>query len=448
MNDLGRLIDLMFSPAGLLGMTATGVVAAVAIRRRWLLPYLVVIPLFASCFGKYRFITSPYAFPLEQILTLSRPIFVASAAFIAASCLLLLPQTASRKPHRASFFLFAFQIIYALRLIIEGDTEFGFLALATFSLSFIAIYSLRGALPSNKEAASATFCYAATATGALFAIACVYQFLVNPSASQWAGRFIGITNNSIHTGEFSGWFLISTLAVVLSAFGRRLYIIGYAMLPLIFLHLSIIIATGSRTALLLTTSGVLVLFRNRLGAFVIPLLLTPIALGFLNEYISDFDTATSRITSGTDSRSRVFLALWQRFVENPILGEAEVLGSGRIRVRESSYLTAAANLGLLGLIPLILCVFAYARSACQAIRQEKFIRKQIVFSDWAQAIMVSAFTAALFEGFLFAIVAPAAMLMHIGFSLVDGPLNTPSRQEIHFEYPPDQGPAGNVSTQR
>lgn len=422
MGYLDSLLQFITSPVGILACSAAIFGAALGLRKRWLLPYFIVIPLFVSCFGKYRYIEVPFAFPLEQILTLSRPVFVLGLLLMTPICLFVLPQTASRKPHAASVFLFIFQIVYALRLINEGDTEFGFLALGTFILSIVAIYSLRGALPTDKESAAAIFCYALTATGVFFAMATSYQYLANPSASKWAGRFIGITNNSIHTGEYSGWFLISTLAVSLSFMGRQKYRMGCAFAPLIVLHLGIILATGSRTALLLTFSGFLVLFRKRLSSQLIPVLLIPIALGLLNEFYSDFDRAAEYLGSGTDSRSQLFLALWQRFIENPVFGEIKLLDSGRVRIRENSYLTAAANLGLFGLLPLLACFFAYFSSARKAIRGEKIIKKQIIFSDWALAIMVSAFTAAFFEGFLFAIIGPAALLMHIGFSLVDSPI--------------------------
>lgn len=416
-----------------------------------LLFYCLAIPLFISCFGKYRYITQAFAYPMEWMFLNSRAIYVLLMSSILAISWIVLKKQCRLHWHPANVFFLLLQYVYAVRMILIGAEGFGAVTVTVFTLNILVIVVLRSILPADPDKATRTFAEMIAIAGMLFTTASVYQFIADRSNSFWAGRFIGITNNSIHTGEFCVWFVLATIAVLFGAKKRTWNIRSLALVGIILVQFLVIVATGSRTAMLMLLVSLLVMFRRRLGSLVLPFVLIGVAVAILVEYFDEFSVATSHLASGTDSRSGVFRYMFDRFLQNPLTGTVEILkDENRIQVRESSYISTAANLGILGLFPLIAMLVCYYREFSKAIFEFKQNRTPNIYHDWLHGMLFGTFVAALFEGFMFQIVGIAPFLIHFGLLLLYN--KEPSKRSVArsstMVRPPSQESNGAASVQK
>ena len=122
--------------------------------------------------------------------------------------------------------------------------------------------------------------------------------------------------------------------------------------------------------------------------------------------LSNFDTglelsSDSRILSTTDTRTAIWKDQWESFISNPLFGEP-IADGGRLGFGESTWLGAAAGLGILGLLPM-LALFTYTLNLTLRL----WSSPQLFQSDSLRAMVLSVVLVAMagtfFEAYLFGV---------------------------------------------
>ena len=299
-------------------------------------------------------------FPLQEIREFSRPISILFLVAISMRKFLFKEiNQHTRKIERSTAFIFLALIVVAVKSIVQGDFLFGLLSLVTVICLFFATQHIWINISSLARVNLALF--SISLGGFSFIISCLYQSLfdVNPLIF-FNGQFVGLANNP----QMAGLILSLSLPSFLFLWESRETKTWLKLfLPIIIVILAyMIFLTGSRTSIFTSLISLIFYYQNRLSklfqfslvivaTLFIILLISPDNI-FSDTILSTSDLSVNRFTNVTDTRTQVWQNLWSQFLQYPLLG-VPVSGQ-RIGFGESTWLGAAASLGLLGLTPLLL----------------------------------------------------------------------------------------------
>src|SRR5439155_211827 len=104
---------------------------------------------------------------------------------------------------------------------------------------------------------------------------------------------------------------------------------------------------------------------------------------------------TDIITRG-DTRTRAWMIWWEQFRQNMAWGVMET----QFGIGESSYLSAAANMGLFALIPMAAFMGATAWSLIKLQRIRRRLGEHVMMADLITAGLLALAVGAMFEGYL------------------------------------------------
>ncbi len=363
---ISRLIDFISTPYGVVGIAVMLLMVFQATRSRqigWLLFSLLC---FASSLSTFRsqYIRTPPAlvFPLQQLRAVDRPLSIVLLISIVIVALTVTNTWRREILPKAAKYLIAVQGVIIFKIFLYGSNEFAFLTAATFGSIIFGIKQALGNWMSNDE----NFNLAARSiahTGAIFVVLNAYQLIINRSAVIFIqSRFSGTTANP----QQAALLLAATIPCVLLMIqtsdrskSRKTWWIA-----LLLATLYMLVLTGSRTGILMGLVSIMLFYRNNGGAWfrlgITLALIAAIVIPFLQpENLSSsatgIDTSVrDRFTTSSSGNTRegVWGGMWSNFTENPIFGVP--LAGDRIGFGESSWLGVASELGLVGLIPMLL----------------------------------------------------------------------------------------------
>lgn len=410
MHQVNALLELLVSPLGIFGAGLLGAMVLVAARSpRWSF-WFFAFPIFASTVGKYRYIKAEYVFPLNYMETYSRPLF---ALLLGTFLIIVYSNRQFRKafrPSNTAWLLLLFQLHFSA-LMILNEIPNGLPSIPIFLLSFVVMTFLAEQLRDYRH--RQYFIESVVLSGALFTFACVYQWLRAPQNSIWAGRFIGITDNSQHTAQFLALFIIPTVFLQFSntksAFQRN------AIWGLLAVEVGLLFFTGSRTGLLMTLLPLAIMFRRRSRYIGFAAIGLGVVAAFAVLITPESQEATQRLVSTKDTRSELFISLWQQFLDNPMFGKMNVItymGVPRVQIRENTYLMVASMMGMVGITIFGSYLFVLGSSMRRLLVLP--VRSNTPqFHDFLLASLVSILAGAFFEGYLLAIVGPCYLLLYL-----------------------------------
>jgi len=365
MNFVSQLLQVASSPLGLLLLIAgVGFVLTTKPTQRPLHWLLFALCAFAASLAKFRdeFVEEPpsLAFPLEQIRELGRPMTI-----LLLGLLLLLALKTKKGWRRKSFpaplqMLVLLQGVLIVKVLLEGDAMFGLLSVGVYCAAIYMV--VRGPGRWLQDERNFRLGVGAMAlVGALFLGACFYQFRIDPYPITFVhGLLLGTTGNPQHAATL----LVATLPCLLFLFlmpDQKIWHRGIWILLLLG-ALYALLLTGSRTGALSAMAGLAIFFIQGLGRLQKLALLIGLGLALIFLTADSFTAAGAfdavvpgKLTSFDNTRAEVWQAQWATFNRYPLFG-APLLG-GRLGFGESSWLSVAASVGVIGLIPLTL--FAY-----------------------------------------------------------------------------------------
>ena len=416
---IDQLIAFLATPFGLIGVTIGLLMLIKASRDRptgWLLFSLCC---FAASLGtfKSKFVLTPrLVFPLEQLRLYGRPLAIVLLIIL----VILAIQTSGnwRKsiiPKAIEYLMFVQFLIFA-KTIMYGSQEFAIISAVTFGGIIFMLQRGPGRWLQNDE----NFYLAVRSiaiVALIFVVANGYQYLLNSQAIRIVqGRFMGTTGNP----QAAGLVLAATipcLMFMIQSLPRWNFVKSGWLLVLVVV-LYFLLLTGSRTGLLMGVASILLFYRNNGGAWVkigfFLLILAALIMPFLQpETFSASSTGidasvSDRFSSTKNTREDIWNGMWNAFSNNILFGEP--LQGDRVGYGESSWLGAAAALGLLGLIPMVLMGWESVRLMWRLNQLSNrnsyyFFQSSTVIAGLGSTLVGSIFEASLLGNITFSVLA-------------------------------------------
>ena len=417
------LLDFLITPLGIGTVLFSLALVASAQRNRRAGWFLFTLCCFAASLGKFQneyiLQAPPLVFPLEQIRAAGRPL---TAMLLV---MLLLAGLQSRNNQRRRLlpppikYILLVQAAIVLKTFYYGSISFALLTAVTIGGIILMVYLG----PSRWLQTDHDFTLAAWSVamvGVVFIGVNFYQALYDTYPLTFiSGRFLGTTGNPqaaalVLAGVFPASLYMAEHRVHRSR-TRRLW----SVIPL--LVLLTLLATGSRTGLVMAIITVVFFYRQRYDKLLRFIALIGLCglllLFFVNKtsslwefFISPTQSRASSVWDNT--RQTVWLSLWNSFAANPILG-VPLQGDRFMGYGESSWLGAAAALGLLGLIPLTLFAIHSLRLILQLHRRSMSAPGEFLECSTVIAGLASLFAGSLFEAYLLGNLTVSVLLMYL-----------------------------------
>ena len=242
--------------------------------------------------------------------------------------------------------------------------------------------------------------------GRMFLIATAVQAVINPVPLFFSsGRFLGLTINPQVAGLYAGVTLIACTKSIIE--GGKWHEVLNDILSCAGLA-AIVILSGSRTALVSTVIGLAICVWGKIKLKLISALMgvgTLLYLGYywLSRYVDNEAGLSidelSRVVSTEDTRTQVYVSLWNVFLEN-LFGGASLAEGRMTEFGESSFLASGAALGLIGVMTisvflacLIVLVFSRSQSGYyDEVRYLKAIIVVVLMASFTEALLLGSYT--------------------------------------------------------
>lgn len=396
-SQVRALTQLLLSPAGIAAAVAFCVlVVALLVNPRLKWPILVLM-MFVSTLSFHVEVGTVRAvrlmFPFDQLRSQARPICGLLLL------MLLLPTIMSPRGWRlrliagAAAALLVFQLIISVRLLLAGLIDRGAVSLLLFPLIFtVMAVGLGRWLQDWGDARTLVRCI--FFTGIVFTFATCLQLAVNRGAIVRGNRLFGTTGNPQQAALLITGVLPAGCYLLIRRGEYKL--LRLATGTIIALLLVFLVWTGSRTGLLMSVIGLGLVFRARIGRMLGATIVIGVFTLLSFQIYSESTLSITGMFIRGDTRSQVWRGLFERFLENPFAGEVGEMWS----VGESSYLSTAANSGLIGLLPLALFVGATVWGLFGLQRVRRRLGEEVMLADLITASLVSLLVGAIFEGYL------------------------------------------------
>ena len=414
---LDQLINFLATPFGIIGVAIGILMVIKASQDRptgWLLFSLCC---FSSSLNTYKdkwTDSPPLLFPLQQLRAAGRPLSI--LLLILLILLALQTQHNWRRwifPKAIKYLMFV-QFVILSKTLLYGSQEFALVSTITFGGIIFMLQNGPGRWLQNDENFHLAVRSIAVA-GLIFVVANTYQYLINPHAVTFIhSRFMGTTGNPQHAAVLLAATIPCLMFLVQSIprwnFTKVLWV-GILAAVMYFLLL-----TGSRTGLLMGGISILLFYRNNGGAWFRIVLFVAISAALVLPFLepstlnssSGIDSAVSARFSSTDNtRGSVWSYLLESFVKNPLFGTP--MQGDRMIPGENSWLSAGANLGLMGFVPMTMVGWESAQLIWQLNQLSNRNSYYFYQSSTVMAGLGSMLVGSWFEGFL---------LGNITFSLI------------------------------
>lgn len=387
-NGTGVMALLLF--LGLLGLTIA------FDRTKWVWLTLIV---WVGGFGfvegdrRYDHADTSLITPLAQIRLYSRLIY------FLLMLLLLIPLMKAHKGNRsrvlggAMLALFAFQLIFSMRVAFSGDFARPMFGAITYLVMFLTIgLGVSCWMQSPRDMRTALRCIFLAAC--LLIVGSLIQVAVHRQSVLPQGRLMGTTNNPQHIAVT----LAMTLPVACFLFVSRMETRAWRTAAIVYLPVALILIiwSGSRTGAMLSIVGMAMFFRARLGLWLRVLAVGGVLLLAGLQTFGDQLAGSAHLFATNNSRAHTWSVLWDSFVQHPLFGTGTGGNAG-----ENSYLSVACSYGILfGVIPLAIALWQLVKGAWRVNGLRAYLGTSSVVPRLVPAWVVTMMLAWMFEAYL------------------------------------------------
>jgi len=318
--------------------------------------------------------------------------------------------------------LFIVNMIFCIRYLPTEHASIAFVRLATYCCVF---YMMAVSLPKRigDQQDLMRFLKASAYSVLLVVGFGAICYFLRPDSVVKNGRMAGLTSNPNFLGSLCGLSLPVFLGLVLlpnQSYRHKLFWIVATAFVLIILGW-----TGSRTAMGMAGIAVLVIFRTKIGSFlIVGIPLVGVVLG-LGAIFKDSHTAAGRLMSLGDTRSGIWTTFYEQWRHNPIFGNSD-LG---MRTVENSYLVILANTGIVGSLAMLFFLVLSARTCFTLLRMNTLDPTMKILRDIALSGILAALGGAFFIGFLVSSLSSDAYWIFLYFILAEVVQNFAARNE-------------------
>lgn len=323
--------------------------------------------------------------------------------------------------------LFAMNMVYCVRYLPTPQLGIALTRLVTYLIVFYLLaMSMPRWVPDRRE----VYRYLSAASGAvlvfLFATLACYQ--LSPGSMAPSGRMAGLAGNPNHFGALCGYAMPAMLGLSLSPgikIRTRYFWLGVAAFTFI-----ILLWTGSRTSLGMCGLGVAVIFRAKLGRFMLAGIPMAVFVWVLSLVFTDAQSGAERMTSLSNTRMSVWTEFFGFWKQNLVLGNSD-LG---MRTIENSYLALAANTGFAGCIAIIVFLILTTKTCLQLVRMKPSDRESEILRDVALAGIAAAMGNSVFEATLLSSLSSSAFWIFLYFTLAGFVINSVAAEQYRNWY--------------
>jgi hypothetical protein len=427
---INQLFGFIATPFGLIGI-AIGVLLLIKAQTDrptgWLLFSICCFAASLDTFRSRWYPTPPLVFPLQQLRSFGRPLALVILVFLIVAALQTQNNWRRWILPPAVKYLMAVQLAIFAKTLLYGNQEFAWLSALTFGG---VIFMLRMG-PGRWLKDDRNFMLAVRSiaiAGAIFIVINAYQFALNRTAVTFVGsRFLGTTGNP----QTAGLLLASIVPCLMFSIqrARAWSAAKYWWVSILIGTLFFLLLTGSRTGFLMTAVSLLLFYRKNGGDWI----RVGLGLGVLAALIGTFvqpdtlassagidSTLSDRFTSTSNSREGVWNGMINGFLNNIVFGAP--LEGGRLGYGENTWLAVASNLGLIGLIPMIMVGWESLKMMWQlnqlSSRDEYYVSTSSVIIAGVGSILVGAcLEASLVGNITFSVLVFLAYLVMGGYLL-------------------------------
>ena len=391
--QIDNLLTLLGTPEGILALLGLVFLAVLLLAKQGAKWFVLGILLMVATFGFNPYTGKNLITPLQQIRAHSRAIGVAMLL------LLLIPTIRAPAGWRrgvlgGTVLLFIYHLIVSLRGLTEPDPTKAALSLVSYVLMFLTL-GIGLSLWVQSLADAHRLLRLLAVTGLFFVAASLVQYAVNPGQVVWHTRLIGVAGNPQHAAMTLAVSLTPTAYLVASPHETRWFKTALACGAGFFVVL--LIWTGSRTGLLVSTISLAVLFRQRIRGVVLLCLLGGAFTFLALQIYQEAGASAGRLLSTEDTRSAAWGRMYSDFMSSLFVG----LPQEESAFSENSYLLVAARTGLMGLIPFLLAVALVLVSLVRVLPSRSRMGEYAILVDLVTAGIAGILVGAIFEGYFF-----------------------------------------------
>jgi len=355
-------------------------------------------------------------FPFNKIVFHGRQISLFLLIILIPAAFKFRGQNRDAKVPPALFGLLIMNMVYCIRYLPTDHLEIALTRLFSFLAVF---YVLALSFPHWVSDRRDIYRYLkASATGLLLLIfASLICYVMRPSSVTPGGRFSGLTSNANYLGAICGYAMPALLGLSLSPAlkikNRYFWLLAAAFVLLI------LVWTGSRTSLGMCGIGIIVIFRAKLGRFLIAGIPLALFVWLLSYFFQDAQSGAEHLTSLKNTRIEAWTYYYQMWQKDLIFGNAD-LG---MKVVENSYLALASNAGIAGCAAILVFLFLTAKTCLQLVRLRTNDREVEILRDIALAGIAAALGNSVFEATLLSSLSTNMFWIFLYFTLADIVIN-------------------------
>jgi hypothetical protein len=416
--QLARLIQDLLTPEGILAFAlATAFVFAMLLTQRGFEFMMATVIFLLSTMIQLDRQTGflvPLWGPLESIRNYSRPACVVLLS-LAALRAISLPTSPRPLTGSTAVMLYTFQMYYGLQMMFFSDWVKGSLGIFTITLMFVNAALGFGKLMQSADGARRCIgCFAWAAVP--FAVCNFLQIAFGYSTAVQGGRLVGIAGNAQQMATICSYFMLSTCLMFrldsgASSSRRWMWAALIGIIGVFQLW------TGSRTGLLASGLGLMVMFRLQIGRLAMLALVAGAAGLAITLLFEDSTANLSRYVEGGDTRTAVFEQAIDDFLEAPILGQLPFSRDGAISGVESTWLRALAALGIVGGLLVVLPFGSMLLKAVEARRLDPGSGPTHDLTDFYLGATTALMVTNTFEGMAFGVLTLPVLFLYTVFTL-------------------------------
>jgi len=413
MSQSDRFLDLLASPPGIIGVIVlvliTGILGATKSRR----PILLIMALLiwtSSLSRASRMEGFSLVAPLEQINTLGRSLTLGGLTVLLWPSLTATKGWQRRIVYTPVVFYLVFQLGFSLQYFLLDDVQRGIIAPVVFLLTFVVFgIGLSRLLQDSGDLDNLLKMLIVVAL--VMVLGTVYQLSVDRTMIMDHGRLFGLTGNAQHLATFCAALVLPVVAAMQRLRHQRLwYLLALFLTGFLVVFL---LWSGSRTGVLMTLTGLGLMFRHQLGRLLETTLLVAATVMFAWQ-VTNFGESSAVIQERfgrsvlVNTRESGWDAMLRTFAANPVFGSVK-----NVWATESSYLGALARFGVVGTAPLFVSMTMVLMALVKLNRKRSRLGEHAIFVDLVTGGFFSLAIGAVFEGFLMATLTPMLYMILI-----------------------------------
>lgn len=412
LNYLHPLLKFLATPMGLVAFAFGFAVLAYGLQGRRGKDVLVFIAVLTGMVGYFvsKYWNNTLIAPLEDFRALCKPLFIIAIALLALRYLLTQSTLRAVPPRNAAVAFLVLMVAYALRGAI-GAPERAVAGTLAMILMFVGVIQFVRKSTRTGEDLAATLSAVVLAGMTFYFLSIVQLVLGAHDSIVFGGRFSGLSGNPQNVGENTACLILVANYLIVSGYSsRRQRLLGILAVALMFPFL---LWTGSRNSAGMVAVGLFVMNGAKIRRWVIFGAIAAVAWEVYSHLYRHAAAGASHLGSGVNDRTRVWAHTWHVFLAHPVFGKFAANA-----MVESSYLSIAAGMGLVGVAILVVLMELQARDMLLIFRNRSRLSAEgRKLCDFSLALATALVAGMFFDAYLLSLSTTQGFFVALALSL-------------------------------